>query len=356
MSSALDRQQSLEGMQLLADLQARGYAEFDHGIPDEEVELVIERYADFTLNYPDPEPATMDAMLPQKPTSQDLVNPKYSEEVEDEAGEKIKTGIFSPGTWMSKKLDELDRTADTQAGWHKYRTNIPQVGKPDGYTNRSFQERALKQARGLAVIPSEDPKEFYHFTPCHYATMARTHVELGWGSIPQEVGLLNGAFAGIHQKAAALMLRVCSIIEETHPEITRFITPESLLTSPIRLLFYHPTDNEQLGAGHYDKSGSTLQLAESHEGLRVGLGKDSPLKEIVRPPNQAVYFPGKQFAEAFPDTPFQPGWHDIVSIDRYNEGRTIPSKAIEVCARYALILFANPVDFVQPDKSETHKR
>lgn len=319
-------QLSFEGRKLIDDVIARGYSEFSHGIPNNQIEELIEAYAVFTLEHPDPRPETMDSMLPAENTD------------------------------IHKRLDDLERSHDKQDIWHKYRTNAPGVGKPDGYTNRSFQERALKQARGL-VIPPEDPKEYFHFTPRWYANMARQHAEFGWSTIPPEVANLQQAFAPIHKKAAELILRVAGLIEENHPEIRNYFTSDSLKSSPVRLLFYHPSLVSQLGVGHYDKSSLTIQIAESHEGLRVAPNKDQDLQPVVRSDTKSVVFPGFGITTAIgEDTPFQPGFHDIVKIDRLNLGRSVPPKAIEVCARWALIFFANGSEFINPDKSQTHSR
>lgn len=319
-------QLSTEGHALISDIQERGYSEFQHGIPSEQIDYLIETYADFTLNHPDPRPETMDAMLP-----------------DDHAG-------------IEKRLDELERSKDTQTEWHKYRTNVLGVGKPEGYTSRSFQERALKQARGF-VIPAEDPKEFFHYTPRHWSAMARNHKDYGWGSIPPELSKLNQAFAPIHKKASQLVLKVAGLIEETHPEVSKYFDQTSLATSPVRLLFYHPGTSEQLGAGHYDKSKLTIQVAESHEGLQVAPNSNSPLQPVVRADDRAVVFPGLGLRDIVGDnSPYQPGWHDIVRVNRLNEGRSVPPKAVEVCARWALIFFANGANYINPDKSLTHAR
>jgi hypothetical protein len=322
----MSAQRTLDGVFLEKEIMKRGYAELQHSICADDIHLLVDRYTDFTLNYPDPLPETMDAMLPAFPANpNDLV------------------------------LDDLDRTKDIQEEWHKYRTNLPGIGKPNGYTNRSFQVRALKQARGVAL--DDDPKEFYHYNPRHFAQMASHHTEFGHGPIPHEVVQLDKAFSSIHHKASELMVEACAFIEEIHPEINRVVTRQSLLTSPLRLLFYHPSDNEVMGAGHYDKSVTTLQLAESHEGLRISPDKISALQPVVRNANKAVFFAGSSLRDRIgQETPFQPGWHDIIKIDRLNEGRELSAKASEVCTRWALIFFANAVNYTDPGKAVTHSR
>lgn len=202
-------QRSLEGEYLINEVKERGYAEFNHHIRPDEIDDLIVCYANFTSNYPDPKFVTIDAMLPKEPSQLDLINPKYLDP---------ETKDFMAGRWLAYKLDELDRTADTQEEWHKYRTNTPQVGKPDGYSNRSFAQAALLSQRGVELDPPEDPKEFYHFTPEHYSNMIRNHTQFNWGPIPQEVIDLKKAFTPIHSKAAQLMVKICEIIEDEHPE------------------------------------------------------------------------------------------------------------------------------------------
>jgi hypothetical protein len=341
-----DTQLSIEAHGLLTEIENRGYSELRHGIPDEQIDILVDAYTDFTLNHPDPLPETMDGMLPTEPTANDLANPAYRD----------KEGNFVEELWLAKQLDELDRSQDSQPEWHKYRTNTVGIGKPDGYSNRSFQERALRQARGI-IIPSEDPKEFFHHSSTHHVKMAQNHTEFGWGTFPSELAKLELAFSPIHRKASELILRVAGLVEETHPGVREFFSVRSLASSPVRLLFYHPLGQEQLGAGHYDKSAVTVQIGESHEGLRVAPNKEADLEPIVRGSDMAVVFPGKAIKEKFgKDTPYKPGWHDIVRADQLNEGRTVPPRAQEVCARWALIFFANGEGFVAPDKTAMHTR
>lgn len=339
-------QQSIESFLLLEDIAERGYAEFEHNIPNEWVEKLIDAYTAFSLAYPDPSPETMSAMLPQTPTEADLENKDYQDD----------TGLFLPEKWLGCQLDVLERKQDDQQEWHKYRTNAEQVGKPEGYTNRTFQERAIKEQRGL-IIPPEDPKEYYHFSPQHYANMARNHQVFGWGPIPKEVIDLERAFTPIHAKAVELVMRVCAIVEEVHPEIRSFISPEALGRSPLRLLSYHPTEEILLGGGHYDKSAMTLQIAESHRGLRVAPNSESEMYEVVRDAQTAVFFCGDAIQRHHDEkTPFIPAYHDITRTDTLNNGRSVPEAAAEICIRWALVFFASYDNYVQPSKASMHTR
>ncbi len=323
------RRLSLESTALLKEINKRGAAMMEHNIPSDIIDNLIDRYTIFTSQFPDPEPKTMDAMLPDLP--------------EDE---------------LAKALDDLDRNADTQNEWHKYRTNHDWIAKPGGYTNRKFQSDVILETRGI-FLP-EDDKEYYHYSPGGKKEMQKNHANNNWGALPQEVTMLDAAFERIHTAGMVIARKTLEIIEDVHPDISQLVTPESLLTSPVRLLFYHPGQTKTLGAGHYDKSILTIQIAESHEGLRIATNKNSPLEIVRRPADMAVLFPSGSLSDEkigeYPNSPFRPGWHDIIGSETLNEGRHMPESTQAVCARWAIIFFANRTNYVQPDKAIMHTR
>lgn len=313
------------------EISERGYAELEHGISPEHFSYLTETYFKFSIEHPDPEPATMDAMLPDTP------------------------GDITKSNW----LDELDRSQDTQAEWHKYRTNTESPAKPNGYTNRTFQEQALAETRDIII--GEDPKEFYHWMPGHQSHILANHQKYGWGALPPELTELTQAFGAIHTQARVLMRKVCRTLEDTHPNLTQIITPNALKASPLRLIGYHHSDKPYLGEDHYDKSWLTLQAGESHQGLLVARDSSSPLELVDRPADKGVVFMGKCLSDPeigqYPDSPYGPGWHGIKNIDTPNQGQCpIPDFAKERFQRWALIFFAGNVEYAIPDKSGTHVR
>ncbi len=319
------RQLSFENPRLLREIKERGAAEFEHNISVDQIDDLIDCYTRFTTNWGDPEPETMDAMLPDAP---------------------IET--------LAKQLDDLDRSKDKQKNWHKYRTNAPWIAKPVGYTNRYFQSQALQITRGINL--PEDDKEFFHYTPGMKDVVERQHEQYGWGKPPQEFYMLCNAFIRVHTASRKLTEKILSVVEDTHPNIRQLVTPSSTLTSPVRLVGYHRGDQQELGAGHYDKSVFTFQLAESHEGLRIAKDNNSPLEIVRRESDKAVFFPSKSLKDNYPDTPFTPGWHDIIKSETLNHGRHMSEATRAVFGRWALIFFVNEENFVQHDKSLTHHR
>ncbi len=323
------RQLSIESELLLYEIRERGAALIEHGLSDVVIETCIDAYTEFTSNLPDPEPETMDAMLPDVPEHE-----------------------------LAHRLDDLDRSRDKQKEWHKYRTNIPWIAKPGGYTNRSFQTKALEITRNITF--GDDPKEYYHYFPGGKPVVERQHRDNNWGPIPQEYYRLDTAFLAIHTAGRLLTEQVLSQIEDVHPEVRKIITPQAIADSPVRLLFYHQSESEELGAGHYDKGMLTFQIAESHEGLRIAKDDNSPLEMVRRAPHLAAFFPssglGSNEMGEYPNSPFSPGWHDIIKSSQLNEGRTMSDKTAAVCARWAIIFFTGRENFIVPDKALTHNR
>ncbi len=325
---------------LVTEIRHRSYAEIEHGINQEWFGLLVSAYNKFTTELPDPEPETLLAMLPTD----------------------------SPD--IASQLDNLDRSRDQQATWHKYRTNVNYPHKPLGYTNRSIQATALRAA-GIEI--NDDPKEYFHWTPDWSALVKANHEKYGWGNLPPHQALaLNLPFREIHRGAVRLARSVVSQIELVHPEVGRYFSSEFLRQSPLRLLFYHNNqpsgddakkDDQYSAGGHYDKGLLTLQLAESHQGLQIAPNATAEPELVVRRGDAAAVFMGQdlasklQSAEAKQD--LAPAWHSVQTSENLNKGRRFPGQTTVSCARWAIIFFANSLD--QPDpkqisKISTHNR
>lgn len=318
-------QQTIEGFNAYQEVKEHGFALIEQNIPPDLIDSLIADYAVFTDNFPDPKPETMNAMI---------VDPN--------------------------DLDNLNRIADTQNEWHKYRTNQPHYAKPNGYTNRSFQASVLRQfdrrildsKTGEMVEAHEDPKEYFHYAPGHRQAMERAHDEYGWGSIPSEVSVLLTRFHTIHGLAKAAMGSFYGKIEETHPELVRFVRPQDMEISPVRLLFYHPGQGDVLAGGHYDRGLGTLQIAESHQGLRTRNPRTGEMDMVQRDPRMGVAFPALKWTDGLPDSEIQPLWHDVIDSDVPNEGRNLHGRNV---ARWSLIFFTNSEELGEKSiKTRTH--
>jgi hypothetical protein len=337
MEGTQTRQVSFGAEVLRGELVTQGFSLIDHSVSLEQVDELIEAYADFTDNLPDPDAELLSRMLPAEPDP--------------------RTGKLD--------LDVLDYAQDgPENKWHKLRTNTPYWAKPNGYTNRSQAVRALHVARDI-VLP-DDPKEFYHFTPDTWGLMRAQHDRYGWGPIPDEVQKLHKKFSAIHYAAREAVRSQLALLEERDRGLLgSVVTPRDLMKSPLRLLFYHPGQGEILAGGHFDKSVATLQIAESHLGLRIldpiqieGDWRTAPANEhgmhnIIRPAEKGAFFTGLNYREsaAFPDGDLIPAWHDVINRPELNDRRTLHGKNV---ARWALIFFVNSELVGVPDKAKTH--
>ena len=303
------------GADLHQQIEQQGYALLEHGVSNDAIDEMVVAYANFTDNFPDPEPATMDAMISNM-----------------------------------RNLDKLHRQTDTQKQWHKYRTNVPNFAKPNGYTNRSLQAAVLNKSRGLDI--TEDPKEYFHYSPGMRERLADVHNRYGWGPIPPEVEKLLGRMHMVHYMAKQVMINLYSSISDLNPGLIRCITPEDLDISPLRALFYHKGQGEVLAGGHYDRGVGTLQVAESHLGLRTRDPATGEMTLLERDPEHGVVFPSIKWNHASPESSLKPLWHDVINVeeackDRYLHGNNI--------ARWAIIFFTNSAHIGEHQiKAETH--
>jgi hypothetical protein len=314
-------QQTLEGSFLRESIIEQGYGLVSHSIPDNVIYEAIEAYDTLTTNYPDPEYSTMDQM------------------------------ITDP-----LKLDVLDFTKDKQKEWNRYRTNHKQLAKPGGYTSRSLQVATLQHS-GRDLMPDgsrieDDPKEYYHFHPGGILDIERNHKEFGWGSVPPEVGILQLKGTLLHKMARSAIAASFKLLEEGNPElINTLVKPSDLMSSPVRLNWYHLDQAEFLAGYHQDKGVFTMQIAESHMGLRVRSPTTNKMEIVNRHGDMAVVFPGIAWDDNFKDSPLRPAPHDVINMPDLNPDRYLRARN---CARWSLIFFTNVpgCEFIQ--KSDTH--
>ncbi|HTE57428.1 MAG TPA: hypothetical protein VK694_01700 [Verrucomicrobiae bacterium] len=292
------------GADLHAETLSQGYALVPHHVPPEAIDAYAEAYGIFTDQLPDPEPEAMNAM------------------------------VLDP-----KNLDRLDPRADKAAQWHKYRSNVPHPGKPNGYTNRTIQVDALSKVRGLDI--ADDPKEFFHYSPGMRDALEARHAEFGWGPMPPELLVLLMRAQTLHYAAKQAITGFYRALELTHPHLSDFTAPADLDHSPVRGVFYHKGQGDVLADGHYDRGLGTLQLAESHLGLRTRDPQTGEMIMVERDPRMGIAFPSLKWRQASPDSELQPLWHDVINVDTACEGRELHGGNI---ARWAIIFFTNSRD------------
>lgn len=311
MSSQLTLWGHETGADIQTEIEKRGFTVIEHGMSPEAIDELVTAHAAFTDNHPEPEAATMNSMITN-----------------------------------TANLDELNFAADTQTDWHKYRTNIPAFAKPNGHTNRFLQADALRQFGRLqphvngnvTEEAKEDPKEFFHYMPGYRDQVDKLHQAAGWGPVPLEVKELAMRMHTVHYLAKQALTSVFAKLEEIYPTLGQFITPADLDISPLRSLRYHTGQGAVLGDGHHDRGIFTMQVADSHRGLRVRDPASHKMTLVDTPPNVSPIFPAEGWRRAYPDSGMRSLWHDIINDPTACEDRTLHGNNL---ARYAIIFFVN---------------
>lgn len=187
---------------------------------------------------------------------------------------------------------------------------------PDGYNEKTAEE-------------SKDPKEFFHWLP---RIKEIADYKEKYASIP-EVRAFGDAAEKLFSKVEA---RFSEIYNEVFPEQRHLIFDENgkMPTSVLRFLSYRPKGGDAFCAkAHYDKGFSTLALAESAPGLRIGRGADYPLHEVRHEEGTAIFMPAWMKYEVSGHT-ILPAWHDVIHSEKEHD-------ASDISARWAIVFFAN---------------
>jgi hypothetical protein len=291
-------QLSMEGEALHQNMLHDGFVVVEHSIPLYAIDEFVEAHANFTDSHPNPSLETMNHMIKD-----------------------------------ADELDDLDYSQDTEKEWHKYRTNHPRFGKPGGHADRSLQSAALQAFDRLVTNkethelepPTDDPKEYYHVHVDGLDRIREMHERYGWGPIPPEVIALQKQGALLHGLARLTVEKTLALVEEHHPDLSKLITHEDLLSSPLRSLRYHPGQGHVLAEGHYDKGSATLQVADSHPGLRIRNLATGQMELVHTHAHESPFFVSGMWKDenAFPDSELTPGWRDVIDTgDTLLAGRT----------------------------------
>ncbi len=188
-----------------------------------------------------------------------------------------------------------------------------------------------------------DFKEYFHYHPkfkerfANHAAYTR-----------KETQLFIQAADEIHTEAVAAMKAILEIMSVEFPQLYKdfFISSEDYIEySAIRFLKYEPSGKGNfLARAHYDRGCTTLALAESAPGLRIGRDDDG-LRAVEHKDNVALFMPAYQLP-SLTDERFNPAWHDVVQASEnvYKEN----------AARWAIVFFADAASAIVPTKEASH--
>ena len=193
---------------------------------------------------------------------------------------------------------------------------------------------------------SKDKKEVFHYTP----DITRVIGVLAAHDRPLALQRFDAAAQAVWETAATAARTKLQELAAEYPLVEGIhFNPDGATNNHLRFLAYYGNGEQELAAGHYDKSTLTIALAESHGGLRLA-ERPQDLSLLERDPTQPVIFHGRgwlKLMEQLGSTSNRvPAWHDVVEVD----GLGVKDDIL----RWALIYFVNPARMdTAPSKIET---
>ncbi len=191
-----------------------------------------------------------------------------------------------------------------------------------------------------SVIGTKDHKEYFHYHP---------EAEGRWAEEAAKDARVREFFdaAGhIWQKADDAGREVIRELDGEFPGMYDAFYPSDRPQERIlRFLKYDARGmGKFLARAHYDRGASTLALAESAPGLRIGKD-DATLVPVVHQDRTALFFPALHFT-TLTDGRIPAAWHDVVQAS----GDTVSDDA----ARWAVVYFMNAPALPFHSEVETH--
>ncbi len=188
----------------------------------------------------------------------------------------------------------------------------------DGYTDKSGAE-------------NKDPKQFFHWNP-----------ELAKLASCQELQTTHPEIEEFFGSAKLIYRRIESVLNHLfsqHLACYRELVFDQnrLIDGTLRFLCYAPQPNHDFAARpHFDKGFSTLAIADSASGLRIGCCNSHPLKQVRYQAGTALFMPAWMLFQASGGD-IKPAWHDVIHTPDEPEINTF-------CARWSIVFFVNSPD------------
>lgn len=185
----------------------------------------------------------------------------------------------------------------------------------DGYTDKS-------------AIDHKDPKQFFHWSPM---LLQKPITERLQASQPQVARFMEAA-AGVYAQIEKVLFAVFS------RHLPNYVEPvfqqQQLRDGILRFVCYAPRPQHSFCArAHFDKGFSTLALADSAPGLRIGCCDAHPLKAVSYTSGTALFMPAWMLFQAS-NGGIKPAWHDVIHAPKQQNVNPF-------CARWSMVFFVN---------------
>ena len=240
--------------------------------------------------------------------------------------QKLKDNLFAKVQYP----DELKETMHGAVAWREF-CRLPQETKehfafPDHQEIWDPGYKMRERAKG------REDKEYFHIT-------SKNNEFLDYYKLNDEVHQskeLENFFAfaeNVWKQASALVLEIGKDLDKDIPGLAAQLE-KGRDKQLLRLLHYIPKEDDDISLAdqHFDRSGFTLHLYESHNGLQYldfdMVWKDAPIKD-----GETIVFNGYQM-EVITNEKIKKTWHRVVRNKQYKEGET----------RISMVLFVPFVD------------
>jgi len=226
--------------------------------------------------------------------------------------QKLKENLFAE-VGYPKDLKELFEKTDT---WRKF-CSLPQEIKE----KFSFPEHQEIWDPGYKVrerAKGREDKEYFHITSRNKEFLEYYNLN----PLLEEIPALKNFFEftdSVSQLASKFILEIGKDLDQEIPGLLKQLERGKDKTL-LRLLHYTPQkdDDMSLADAHFDRSGFTLHLYESHPGLQYldwdSTWKDAPIKE-----GETIIFNGYQM-EVITEGKVQKTWHRVLRKKEYLNG------------------------------------
>ena len=185
----------------------------------------------------------------------------------------------------------------------------------DGFTDKTLVEQ-------------KDPKQFFHWSPSIASRKPCTY----WTAKEPVVENFFQAASRIYSLVETALLSVYSQFLPEYQE--RIFADGRLIDGILRFLCYAPRPQRAFCAqAHFDKGFSTLALADSAPGLRIGCCNAHPLTAVEHKAGYGIFMPAWMIFQASGGD-IKPAWHDVVHEPGVQNVNSI-------CARWSIVFFVN---------------
>lgn len=184
-----------------------------------------------------------------------------------------------------------------------------------------------------------DTKDFFHFHPAlfdRYEEFLRQE--------PQVNKFVQEAHA-IWKVVFQTTQDVLGVMDRIYPGTSSKVLDTQYPHILLRFLRYHWKESQEcLAKPHFDAGSFTIAIAESGPGLRIGKSPES-LVPVHHHADSAILMMASNQAKLLPESPWPPGWHDVVQLDERYLGHPY--------ARWAVVAFIDAHGVDALPKSQT---